>query len=121
MCLLVRVDRGTCRTGLSRSIHDVRSITVGTISGNGTFFARSRSSASDASAPGATFGSCRCGVWSTGASASVPWKVWPTTTVSIAPFESAAIGGEICTTSPAPNRFATLRAASSEPGCVGSK
>ena len=69
----------------------LRSSTVGTISGNGTFFARSRSSCSDASEPLATFGGCRFGVWSIGAAARLPWKVLPTTTVSIAPLPSDSI------------------------------
>ena len=104
------------RIGCSRSIHELRSSTVGTITGNGTFCARSRRSASEASAPGATFGCWRCGVLSTGASASVPWKVWPTITVSIAPFESALITALTGFTSSVPKSVATFFAAALAPG-----
>jgi hypothetical protein len=108
------------RTGRSRSIQDERSSTVGTITLKGTFGARSRRYASDASAPGATFGRCRCGVLSTGASASVPWKVWPTITVRSALFESGAILGPSGTTSSVPKSAATFVAAAFAPGCAGS-
>ena len=103
------------RIGRSRSIHELRSITVGTITLNGTLCARSRTRASEASAPGATFGGWRFGVLSTGASASVPWNVWPTITVSIAPFESALITALTGFTSAVPKRVATFFAAAAAP------
>ncbi len=53
----------------------------------------------------------RCGVWSTGAEASRPWNVWPTTATTIAPFPSARIGPVSFFTSADPNRFASLWAA----------
>ena len=58
---------------------------------------------------------------STGASVSVPWKVWPTITVSSASFESALIAGSSGTTSSVPNRTATFFAAASAPGWALSK
>ena len=96
----------------------MRSITVGTISLNGTLLARSRRYATEASAPGATFAGCLCGVLSTGASASVPWNVWPTITVSIAPFESAPTFALSATTSSVPKSVATFFAAASAPACA---
>ena len=108
------------RAGRSRSIQLPCAITVGTISLNGTFEARSRRYGSAASAPGETAGGCFCGVLSTGASASVPWKVLPTTTHSIAPLQRAAIGALTGTISSVPKRAATFCAAGLEPVCAGS-
>ena len=51
----------------------------------------------------------------------MPWKVCPTTVVSMAPFASARIAGDAFMTSAEPNRFATLRPASLAPFCLGSK
>ncbi len=106
------------RAGRSRSIQDDFSITVGTISLKGTFFARSCRYASDASVPGTTFAGCRCGVLSTGASASVPWKVWPTITVSIAPLASGPTFASSGTMSSVPNSVATFFAAAAAPACA---
>ncbi len=50
-------------------------MTVGTISGKSTLDCRSRRRSSDADVPGTTFAGSFCGVWSTGAEASVPWNV----------------------------------------------
>ena len=79
------------RAGIVESVHELRSMTVGTMSGNGTRARRSRSSSIAAFGPYTTFGRSRFGVWSIGAEARLPWNVWPTTTVSMAPFASCEI------------------------------
>ena len=68
-----------------------------------------------------TFAGSRFGVWSTGAAASVPWNVCPTTAVSIASFASAVIAGVAFCTSAEPNSPATFVAASFAPACLASK
>jgi hypothetical protein len=55
---------------------------------------------------------------STGASASVPWKVWPTITASIAPFARGATFRPTGTTSSVPKRVATFLAAAGAPACA---
>ncbi len=76
------------RTGIVESVHELRSITVGTMSGKPTRERRSRRRSRDAFGPKTTFGRWRRGVWSIADAARLPWKVWPTTTVSIAPLAS---------------------------------
>ena len=120
LCLRSSSSIQYIRAGRSRSIQLPWAITVGTISLNGTFDARSRRYGSAASAPGETAGGCFFGVLSTGASASVPWKVLPTTTASMAPFERAAIAGVIGRISSVPKRAATFCAAGFEPVWAGS-
>ena len=85
------------------------------MSGKRTRLRRSRRRSRAALAPEITFGFSRFGVWSMVAAASVSWYVWPTTTVSIAPFASGAMSAGIRFTSAEPNRFADLRAASRAP------
>ena len=65
--------------------------------------------------PGDTLAGCFCGVLSTGASARVPWKVWPTIAVSIAPFESSPTFAFSGTMSSVPNSVATFFAAAAAP------
>ena len=116
------------RTGIVESVHELRSITVGTMSGNGTRARRSRSRSRARSGRTTTFGRSRFGVWSMGADARLPWNVWPTTTVSIAPLASCDIFASGLTSADA-KRFATFCAASraprragrSRPGCGSSR
>ena len=103
------------RAGIVESVHELRSITVGTMSGNGTRARRARSRSIDAFGAYEMFGRSRFGVWSIGAEARLPWKVWPTTTVSIAPFASCEICAGSGFTSAEPKRFATFCAASRAP------
>ena len=107
--------------GCSRSIQDERSIFVGTISGKSTSRRCCRSRSTVALAPETTAASWRSGVWSTGAAASRPWNVWPTTTTTIASFPSARIVGASFFTSADPNRFASLPAACFAPFTLASK
>src|SRR6185503_8253675 len=63
----------------------------------------------------------RCGVWSTGADASRPWNVWPTTAAIIAPLSTRRIAVVAFFTSAEPNRFASFCAADFAPDVRGSK
>ena len=88
---------------------------VGTISGNETRSRRARSSSIEAFGAYEILGRSRFGVWSIGAEARLPWKVWPTTTVSIAPFASCEILRGSGSSSAEAKRLATFLAASAAP------
>ena len=89
-------------------------MTVGTITGNSTSPGASRNGSSAALVPTTTSAAFRSGVWSTGAEASRPWNVWPTTATSIEPLASAGSPGS--SSSPAdPNSAASFAAASFAP------
>src|SRR5262245_1034342 len=92
-------------------------MTVGIWSGKPTFHAAARRTAGRTSdfAGRRTYGGCLGGVRSTGVGVSLPEKVWPTTTVSIAPLartRSAELRG-MGLTSAELNRPERARAASS--------
>ena len=77
------------RTGMAESVHELRSMTVGTINGNGTRAPRVTKHVGAGLGPYEMFGRSRFGVSSIGAEARLPWNVWPTTTVKIAPLASS--------------------------------